>query len=387
MKIRRWIFAALWVLSLAAVSSFGGAVSYGLFFAMTLLPVVSLLYIACVSVRFKIYQELGNRSMVCGQPEPYFFVLQNEDHFTFASVSVSFFSDFSRIEGLPENAEHMLLPGDRFAYETKLICRYRGEYEVGIKETAVTDFFRLFRIKYPASGRIKALVLPQTVRLSALQAIQDVPALPQRENTAGMEPDSVVRDYAEGDSLNRIHWKATARQGKLMVRVRRGEEKRGISVLCETKRYGRKPEEYLPLENKMLEALLALVFFFAEKNTGISILYGQKGLTVQQIRGIEDYETFYRQTAGLVFDGDEDFLQTLETAVAQGALADSRLVFCVLHALNAGIMAAAERLEAAGSLVVIYVISDQEQEFYVRQSRQRRKIIAVSVEDELEGRM
>lgn len=157
--------------------------------------------------------------------------------------------------------------------------------------------------------------------------------------------------------------------------------------MCETRRYGKRPEEYLPLENKILEALLALGFFFAEKNMGVSILYGQKGLTLRQIRGIEDYEAFYLQTAGMIFDEDEDFQQILETAVAQGALAGSRLVFCVLHTLDASIMAMVEKLEAAGSLVVIYVISDQEQEFYVRQSSQRRKIIAVSVEAELEGRM
>ena len=374
-------------MSLAAVSFYGGAVSYGMFFAMTLLPVISLLYIACVSVRFKIYQELGNRSMVCGQPEPYFFVLQNEDYFAFASVSVSFFSDFSWIEGLPENAEHMLLPGDKFAYETKLTCKYRGEYEVGVKETAVTDFFRLFCVKYASPGRIKALVLPRIVRLTGLQGILDIPALLQRENMAGTEPDIAVRDYAEGDSLNQIHWKATAREGKLKIRVRKGEEKSGIAVLCETKRFGKKPMEYLPLENKLLEALLALGFFFAEKSMGISLFYGQKGLTEQYIRGIEDYEAFYGQTAGLVFDEEENFQQTLESAMSQGKLAESRLVFCVLHELNADILAAAERLETAGSFVVIYVISDQEQEFYVRQSSQRRKIIAISVDAELEGRM
>ena len=42
MKIRRLLFAALWILSLAAITNFGGAVSYGFFFGMTMvLPPIS----------------------------------------------------------------------------------------------------------------------------------------------------------------------------------------------------------------------------------------------------------------------------------------------------------------------------------------------------------
>ena len=48
MRRRRLAFLCLWILSLAAISFFGGAVSYGFFFGMTLLPVISLAYIFCV---------------------------------------------------------------------------------------------------------------------------------------------------------------------------------------------------------------------------------------------------------------------------------------------------------------------------------------------------
>ena len=158
LKIRRWIFFVLWMLSLAAITFFGGTVSYGLFWGMTLLPVVSVTYIAFVYFRFKVYQEIGNRSMVCGQPETWFFVLQNEDRFAFTSVSVRLFSDFSYVEELPGDVEYELLPGDRFTFETKLVCRYRGEYEVGIRDVTVTDFLGIFRVRYDNPGIIKALV-------------------------------------------------------------------------------------------------------------------------------------------------------------------------------------------------------------------------------------
>ena len=46
MKIRRLIFVILWVLSLSAISFYGGVISYSLFWGITLIPVVSAVYLA-----------------------------------------------------------------------------------------------------------------------------------------------------------------------------------------------------------------------------------------------------------------------------------------------------------------------------------------------------
>ena len=172
--------------------------------------------------------------------------------------------------------EYELLPGDKFTHETKLVCKYRGEYEVGVKELVITDFFRLFRLRYPVPGAIRALVLPKLVRLRELNSIADLSVYLQREAfIRKTEPDVVVRDYAEGDSLRQIHWKATARERKLKVRNRTGEEKQGIVLFCDTKRYAKDAKKYLPVENKLLEVLLALGYFFAEKNMPYTVYFDQ----------------------------------------------------------------------------------------------------------------
>lgn len=232
LKIRRWILLYLWVLSLAAISYYGGAVSYGIFFGITLIPAVSLTYLAAVYFRLGIFQRIESRNMVCGQAMPYFFVLQNDGHFAFASISVKLFSSFSFVEKLPGDAAYELLPGERQTFETKLTCRYRGEYEVGVKEIVMTDFFRLFQIRYRLPSTIRALVLPQITRVTKLGSIEEFTALLSRESMRERtEPDVSVRDYIPGDALKQIHWKASAREQKLKVRSLTGEEKQGISIL------------------------------------------------------------------------------------------------------------------------------------------------------------
>ena len=100
MKRNRRILLVLWILSLIGISFYGGAVSYGIFFLLTFLPVVSLLYILAVIALFKIYQNLEGNSVVCKEPAVFHFILQNESPLLFAGVRPVFYSSFSAISGL-----------------------------------------------------------------------------------------------------------------------------------------------------------------------------------------------------------------------------------------------------------------------------------------------
>lgn len=388
MKRRRWILFGLWLLSLAAISCYGGAISYGFFYGVTLLPFLSLFYLVLVYWRFKLYQEVESRNMVCGHAVPYFFVLQNDDYFAFTSVSVRLFSSFSYVEELPDGIEYELLPGDKFTYETKLVCKYRGEYEVGVKEMVITDFFRLFQIRYRLPGTIKALVKPQIVRVEELTSIADMSAFMQRESLLMQtEPDVLVRDYMEGDAMKQIHWKATAREQKLKVRNRIGEEKQGISIICDTRRYGENIREYIPLENKIVEVFLALGIFFAERDMAFSAYYGQRGMMSSHVDGITDFDEFYGKVSAIVFDKEEEVREIFNHAMAQGALWNSKILFCVLHVWDDAVARMTQQLAAGGVLVVIYFVTEQNMEDYLKQGNLRRRIVVIPIQAGLEGRL
>ncbi len=388
MKLRRWILLALWIISLVIVSFYGGAVSYGLFFGVTLLPVISLLYLVFVYRCFKLYQKIESRNMVAGQPQPYYFVLQNDSFFAFTSVSVKLFSSFSYVEKLPDGIEYELLPGDKFTYETKLVCKYRGEYEVGIKEILITDFFHLFRLRYAVPSTIKALVLPRIVRVKELDSIADIPLLSQQASAfMQTEPDSTVRDYMEGDALKQIHWKASARRQALMVRNKTGEEKQGISILCESKRYSDDIKEYLPVENKILETLLAIGFFFADKSISFSVYYGQNGITCHSVKGMNDFDVFYQNTAAISFDKSEDAHAVLARAMSTGSFRNNKIVFCILHTWDDSFDSLTEQLVSEGVIVVVYLVTEENTDDCLKQNSLRKRIMVLPVDSELEGRL
>lgn len=323
--------------------------------------------------------------MVCGQALPYYFVLRNEDYFGFAGVNVRLFPDFSYVENLPEDIEYELLPGDEFIYRTKVTCRYRGEYEIGLKEVVVTDFFRLFKLRYKVTGTIRAIVRPKIVELTEVKELADVVVAMQREALfAKGEPDVVVRDYIRGDERKRIHWKATAGAGQLKVRTDAGEEKQGICILLDTKRYSTDMQDYLPLESKLLEVVLALGLFFATRNMATQVYYGQNDMRRDEILNIRSFESFYDKMSGVMFGEDEDVTGYFESLYEQGILANTKVMIAVLHEMNDTIMQLANKLSAEGIYVILYVVTDENIDAYRKQNTDRKKVIAIPIEAETE---
>ena len=388
MKVRRCVLGICWLLSLILISIYGGTVSYGIFFGLTLVPVISFLYILFVRIFYRIYQEIGSRNIVSGQSVPYYFVLKNESWFAFAGIKVFFFSDFSYVEELPEEIEYELLLGEQYKYETSFVCKYRGEYEVGIKEIVISDFWGLFSIKSTIRGAKKVIVAPKLIQLDELKSVMDISAMMQRDNLQTTELDVVTREYAAGDALKQINWKATARMQKLMSRKPVGEEKRGVALVFDTKRYDKKPTVYLPIENKILEIVLALALFISKNNIPVSFFYGQNntqtGLRQGRLNSVGDMDGFYEQIKKVHFDQNADMRSDLQRVLQEGMLMDKAVVFFVLHEMSDDILRVTYQLATNDTTVICYVVTDENIEEFYTMSDLGRRIIAITPEDELE---
>ncbi len=114
-----------------------------------------------------------------------------------------------------------LLPGRSFQWRVETPCIVRGEFELGPMTIISGDPFGFYStprridaaesiIVYPRILPLSNFILPTSL-MSGGEAQQH---LTQNitTNAAG------VRDYVPGDSINRIHWKSTARRNKLIVK-------------------------------------------------------------------------------------------------------------------------------------------------------------------------
>lgn len=117
-----------------------------------------------------------------------------------------------------------------------LNSRYAGQIRVSVTECRVYDPLHLFYLKYREERGSDVLVWPlfsDTDDTEELYAcIEGFPKEDEsRKRGAEYNPDYEVREYIAGDELKSIHWKLSAKQGKMMVRERLAAGREKVNVL------------------------------------------------------------------------------------------------------------------------------------------------------------
>lgn len=124
-------------------------------------------------------------------------------------------------------------------YEVRL--SQRGRHQIGPTSVRVTDPFGLATRWIELRGDSNVIVLPRQVGLSPESSVLE--ALSERQEASDRaaasrglgEADVVARPYRFGDAVKRLHWKATAHRGELMVREDEQRTRRRVSLVVDTR--------------------------------------------------------------------------------------------------------------------------------------------------------
>jgi uncharacterized protein (DUF58 family) len=117
----------------------------------------------------------------------------------------------------------------------------RGVYNVGPLEIEYTDPFMLAGGSASLGGVQALSVIPATVSLGeggpSILSGEGSARMIQRR-TSGNDDDLMTREYRSGDALRRVHWRASARHGELMVRQEEQRTHPEARILLDTRRGG-----------------------------------------------------------------------------------------------------------------------------------------------------
>ena len=365
MKRNRIILIILWIMSLVGISFFGGTVSYGFFAAVTLVPLVSFVYLLLVFLRFKIYQRMDSRHVVADEQSDFYITLQNEDYFAFTSIRMNLYSGFSELAGIDGSAEYELMPRTGIKRDTKLLCRYRGEYEAGVKEVVIRDFLNLFSFTYRNPEPFRVTVLPRIVVLDSVRTVEEsLGAMADTYNATG-EPDVVVREYQPGDDARMIHWRASAGKGKLLVRKTVGIEKQGISIAMEPGRYSDDPESFFPLENRICEIVIALTMYYLNARTPVTVFMLQDDLSADRVRDTDGFNAFYSRISAYRFDQKQDKQGKMSDLLSgNGAVINSKILILVLYDISPETENLIRSLGQSGVYILVYIVNESREKDY-----------------------
>jgi len=156
----------------------------------------------------------------------------------------------------------------------------RGRYELQDVTAVLEDPFGLARTDVALDAASTILVYPRLVELDRLfsgigTSLPEGRRLLMRQ-TSGFDLHS-VRDYQQGESLRRVHWRSTAKRSRLMVKELEDAPRDEVAVVLDA-RMGTKPRVF----DVQVRAAGSILFAHASRNRrAVLVVNGARQESVQ----------------------------------------------------------------------------------------------------------
>lgn len=209
----------MWLVLVIAALATGRQLLYRLVYLMTAILVLSFLWTLINVYWVRLVRQTRSRRTQVGRLAEERFVIRNTGFLPKLWLELR---DASTLPGhRASRVVNSLAPRSYRGWLVKTRCLERGVFRLGPLSLASGDPLGLFRVERHLPATSNILVFPATVPLPGFEP--PVGILPGGDavrrraqyittNVAG------IREYAPGDSFNRIHWPSTARLRKVMVK-------------------------------------------------------------------------------------------------------------------------------------------------------------------------
>jgi len=238
----KWLAGAV-LLLLAGAALRLGLLVYAMY---TLLGILLLgrWFTRCWADGLEVHRECDRTEAVPGESVVVEVTVRNRSRFT---IPWTLLEDYLPAEALSDSPARLvargarlslvrLRPGEEESFRYEVECRARGCYPIGPMLIETGDLFGLHRRFRVAGEPHFVLVLPRVVPLDGYDLASPRPVGEIRlVHRLYEDPTrtSGIRDYQDGDPLNRIHWRATARLGRLQSRTFEPSVMAGATLLLD----------------------------------------------------------------------------------------------------------------------------------------------------------
>ncbi|SCX78989.1 DUF58 domain-containing protein [Alkaliphilus peptidifermentans] len=262
---------------LLSVLLIGGRVPYFLFYlylATIAIPAIHG-YIGKLFLRGTVY--LPEKELMTGEEIKIKYNFENNLPFSYPRLEFENNIAF-RLTGVKAKKKvFYLMTKEEYRDETAVVCRRRGHYRVGEMNLIIKDIFNLFEFNKKILAPISLKVYPKIVPLNYFKilASQQMGELIVKEPTfQDYSAVSDLRTYQEGDSVKRIHWKASSKQEELMVKnfELRGDTEVVIILNNHSHDYLEDTDNWI--EDTGVEVALSIIDYCLKRNMQVSLFFG-----------------------------------------------------------------------------------------------------------------
>lgn len=232
--LRETINAAGWLLVAAAVLGVVLGLTAGLVEAWAIAGIAIALLVMCVPFLlgghdYRIHLQLERDRVVAGSEVNGHLDITNRS----TRVSLPGLVDIPVGDGLVEAHVPLLLAGAEHREQLTIAAKRRGVIDVGPMTIGRGDPVGVLRREITWPGIQRIYVHPVTVRIPSTSAglIRDLEGMPTNDIVDADLSFHAIRDYVAGDSPRHIHWRSTAKTGKIMVRQYEESRRSRIALL------------------------------------------------------------------------------------------------------------------------------------------------------------
>lgn len=225
--------------------------------------------------------------------------------------------DQSDMPGLPSRTIVTVPAKGTRNFRARRICERRGSFTAGPVKISTGDPFGLFRFSREYGEERAVLVLPRAEELPYFWS--PTAQLPGdgmvRKRTHYVTPNaSGVREYYPGDSLNRIHWRSTARLGRLMVKTFEMDPTSNIWVVLDMHEEAQAGEGDEGTEEYIVRIATSLAHHFLQADRMLGVMaHGEEKLTLDPARGSKQYGRILEALAMARADGEDSIARVLSS--------------------------------------------------------------------------
>jgi len=242
---RGWTFGAVGVVALAASAFFGrtDVLFVGVF--LTVLPLAAMISVTLDRPRLTVARSFHPDVVAVGEQATIVTTARNQAarpspparwrEYAPAGIEVQGSAPFPRLGAHQVNVAH---GRDTVVLRQDVVAFKRGSHPVGPLIVSRTDPFGVAYAEYAVGQPRQLLVTPRVVPLSSgeLDVAHSEGAEHELQRHSIPSADELIaREYRPGDPLRRVHWRATARHDKLMVRQEEQRSNPEAWILMDTR--------------------------------------------------------------------------------------------------------------------------------------------------------
>ncbi|HBQ64834.1 MAG TPA: hypothetical protein DD727_07940 [Clostridiales bacterium] len=295
----RLIFGFIFILAFAFIYTNGGKVPYTLFYMVAGVLLTSGLYAYILYLGLEFGISLDRLNAVKGESLTFRFTARNRLKLFIPYLHIRFTLPYAVLTGLDPCLSFSLLPGAKRERSCELPCRYRGEYEIGVERVEIEDFLGIFRFSAKIPDIYRVRVYPRILSLGSFAMRADMS--PESESITDRKGEDVtmisdIRKYLAGDSSRKVHWKLTAKLNELMVKNNQATSDQRNVILLDLNRYGHSAAVSAAVADKMVEALVAVIWYGVNRRILTSLVYFSpeaQGVVEIQVRDAADFMTVF----------------------------------------------------------------------------------------------